>query len=104
MKAPEPIRLSSFIPVPNPSRGPVQFRWDVAGGYDTGNLKIYDVAGHRIRTIGLGPSGAGVTTYLWDGADSRGRPLANGVYIVRISLTDSSGKSIKATTKVALLR
>jgi hypothetical protein len=104
MAVPDDMDFLSFISAPNPSRGPVTFRWNITSGAVNGNIKIYDVSSHRIRTISLGPLSAGASTYLWDGTDSRGRTIANGVYIARVAFTDASGHISRGTTKVVLLR
>ena len=62
-------------------------------------LDIYDVSGRRVRKLARGSLGEGEHVASWDGRDSRGRPVAGGVYFVRV---EAGGAS--ATGKAVLLR
>lgn len=63
-------------------------------------LSIYDAMGRHLRTLLAGvPRAAGPHALDWDGRDSAGRPLASGVYVLRLA----AGAS-RATGKVTLLR
>jgi hypothetical protein len=62
-------------------------------------LDIYDVSGRHVRELERGPLGAGEHVASWDGRDSRGRPVASGVYFVRV---EAGGAS--AIGKAVLLR
>ncbi len=55
----------------------VAFRLPAAG---RGRLRVFDVAGRRVRTLMDGPCPAGQQTVGWDGLDGRGRPAPAGVY------------------------
>jgi hypothetical protein len=69
-----------------------------AGALDA-DLVIYDVAGRQVRALGEGArDGAGMVTN-WDGAGNDGRPVAAGVYFVRLSSPRAS-----ATERVLVLR
>jgi hypothetical protein len=47
-------------------------------------VSIYDVGGQRVRTLLNESREAGRHDVLWNGRDDEGRPLANGVYWVRV--------------------
>lgn len=47
-------------------------------------LAIYDVLGRRVRVLAEGPVPAGVHQVQWDGRDGGGRPLASGLYFIRL--------------------
>jgi hypothetical protein len=69
--------------LPNPSRGSV----DVRVGTDRGSqlsASVFDLSGRlvrRLRSHGLEHSG----TLSWDGCSADGRPVADGIYFVRVS-------------------
>jgi hypothetical protein len=57
---------------------------------------IYDIRGRVVRSFeAAAPPGA----LAWDGADASGRPLAPGVYFVRLANGASS-----ATTRLTIVR
>ena len=62
-------------------------------------LDIYDVSGRHVRDLKRGFMGEGEHVASWGGRDSHGRPVASGVYFVRV---EAGGAA--ATAKVVLLR
>ncbi len=48
-------------------------------------LSIYDVRGHRVRSLVAESRLAGQYTEMWDGADASGRSVSSGMYIVRLA-------------------
>ena len=50
---------------------------------DRVEIRIYDVAGRRVRTLADRNFPAGEHTLTWDGTDDRGGPLPRGVYFAR---------------------
>ena len=84
---------------PNPARGGrIQIRF-TAGRPGRVRVAVYDLAGHRVRTLSSGVQGAGEQARTWDGADARGRSVASGVYFVRLETPDGV-----RVTRVTLLR
>jgi hypothetical protein len=72
---------------PNPSRGPVALRIERAGGAPGGTLRatVVDAAGRRVRVLASPlPAGPAPVVVPWDGRDESGRPVAPGVYGVRL--------------------
>ncbi|MFN8178723.1 MAG: FlgD immunoglobulin-like domain containing protein [bacterium] len=66
--------------VPNPARGAVELAWRVAEGPVA--LSIFDVSGRAVLSRRIGP---GQGTLEWDGRDAAGKPVAAGVYVVRLA-------------------
>ena len=62
-------------------------------------LRVYDVAGRRLRTLVDGEQPAGWREAAWNGLDENGRPAASGVYLYRLSAHGSV-----RTMKMILLR
>ncbi len=63
------------------------------------SLNIYNLKGQLIRTMLNGSVKAGSYKIDWNGTDSQGNPVANGVYLYRL---ESNGKSI--TNKMLLAK
>ena len=69
---------------PNPFRDVTEIRFAVPGDQATIELRIYDVAGRRVRTLASGVWPGGVHVLAWDGTNDSGRPVAVGVYFYRL--------------------
>ena len=63
------------------------------------SLRIYDLAGHRVKVLHDGFLEAGPHQLIWDGRDDRDRLVASGTYFVQL---DSAGAH--ETRKMVLLR
>jgi hypothetical protein len=76
--------------VPNPFNPTTIIGFDLArAGRVT--LCIYDVAGHRVRTLLDGERAAGFgQKILWDGVDDAGLRVASGVYHYQIATPDGT--------------
>ena len=83
---------------PNPGNPLFNIRLD---GLPPGpaSLKIFDLAGRRVKTLASGDLGSGPATYRWNGCNASGKPLASGSYLV--VLDSAAGRT---TTSVVLLR
>ncbi|MEZ5066027.1 MAG: endonuclease/exonuclease/phosphatase family protein [bacterium] len=68
---------------PNPASGDVALRWSIPrpGGWA---VTIHDVAGRRVRALAAGET-AGPGQATWDGRDDADRPVAPGIYFVRLA-------------------
>ena len=98
------------IPYPNPARNYSRIRYSLTQPADTQvvNLKLYDVSGHKVRTLQQVAGSTVFTdngnTFNWDLLDGRGRSVANGVYLFRIKATSSTGSSDSYKGKIAVIR
>jgi hypothetical protein len=69
---------------PNPFNPVTQITYDVAvAGQVT--IEIYDVSGHRVRTLVSGPADMGRHVIEWNGQDENGSTVHTGVYFYRMS-------------------
>ena len=75
---PNPFNASTTIPLLLPRPGHV-------------DLEIYDVLGQRVRQLVNTTLPAGVHPTAWDGRDDAGRPVAGGVYFIRLEATPEMG-------------
>ncbi|MDG3441778.1 flagellar hook capping FlgD N-terminal domain-containing protein [Nitrospirillum amazonense] len=63
-------------------------------------MSVYDSTGALVSTTDVSGA-AGTHNYSWDGKDSSGKVLPDGTYSVKVTATDSSGKPVNTTVKVA---
>ncbi|MEN8008088.1 MAG: FlgD immunoglobulin-like domain containing protein [Candidatus Krumholzibacteriota bacterium] len=83
---------------PNPFNPRTTVWFDLARDGFT-ELAVYDLNGRRIRTLASGYLTANEYRATWDGRDEGGRPLASGVYLIRLS-----GGDFVETQRVALVK
>lgn len=72
-----PVREDRLRVAPNPTTGVASID---LGGRTISGADLYDVAGRLVRRIEA-PAGDALT---WDGRNERGRPVAPGVYVLRM--------------------
>ncbi len=78
---PAAVELAGNFPNPfNPSTV-ISFGLPVAQPV---SLNVYDVHGHRVRTLASGTLEAGYHQVSWNGRDDRGLLMASGVYLYRL--------------------
>ncbi len=105
------VRRTAMVPVPdgrlmshaapNPSSGGFVFsvnvpRFSVDTGLQTSSaaelsseptpvdVRVYDVLGRAVRTLHSGGEFESVLTLKWDGTNSKGVPVASGVYFIQV--------------------
>jgi hypothetical protein len=79
------FRLAGNQPNPFNPRTEIAFSLAVAG---PASVEVLDLRGRRVRTLWSGPLAAGDHHLSWDGLDERGRAVASGVYLARLSTGD----------------
>jgi carboxypeptidase T len=72
------------MPSPNPAQSRVRLAFDVPAPGPV-RLDVLDVQGRRVRTIDNGWLAAGRYEHGWDARDDSGRPVAAGMYVIRLS-------------------
>jgi hypothetical protein len=85
-RSPNPFSGTTTIRFSQPASGPV-------------TLRIYDVAGRRVRTLDNGMLPAGRHVRTWDGRDDEARRVPAGVYFTRLETA-----TFTRSDKVTLLR
>ena len=92
--------ISNLLNYPNPFTTSTAFVFTVTGSEVPQNIRIQvlTITGKVVREITkdeLGPIhvGRNITEFKWDGTDTYGAKLANGVYLYRV-LTNLNGKSL----------
>lgn len=102
------LELTDVVNYPNPFAGETNFTFQAQPANDAAlvevTIKIYTVSGRLIRTIdGQYLQQPGYNYYPWDGRDTDGDILANGVYLYKIILKEGD-VSKEVTEKLVILR
>jgi flagellar basal-body rod modification protein FlgD len=79
------------------SDGEAQFHFNLADAASDVTLKIYDEAGSLVRTVALSNLPEGDQSYTWNGFNSNGDSVDDGVYTFTVSATDSNGDTVTAS-------
>jgi hypothetical protein len=79
--APRITRL--LAPYPNPANPRVVIPFILARGQHV-RVTLHDAAGREVAHLDGGLLGAGAGQLVWSGEDARGRPVASGMYVVRL--------------------
>lgn len=90
--------FSVYPPFPNPFNPSTTISYEIAAGGRV-SLVVYDILGRKAAVLHDGYAAAGMHEAVWDGRDSYGNVLGNGVYLYKII----AGGNI-AQGKVMLLR
>jgi hypothetical protein len=78
-----PRELALAAPSPNPARGGTNLRFALPRETRV-SVALYDQQGRRVRVLLQGAAPAGEHALAWDGRDDAGRPVASGIYFVRL--------------------
>ena len=79
------------------TEGEAEFHFNLADAADQVTLNIYDESGSMVKTVTLSDLPEGDQSYTWNGLDSNGNAMSEGVYTFSVSATDSNGNSIVAS-------
>ena len=83
---------------PNPVVAHTEIRFSVPERIPT-VLTVFDIAGHRVKTLVEGTPEPGEHTVTWDGRDAAGEPVPSGIYFYRL---EAAG--IDETRKLVVVR
>jgi hypothetical protein len=84
-----PLRVELRQNVPNPFNPTTTLAFDLPAA-GVARLDIYDVAGHRVRTLVSGHLDAGEHRVVWDGRDARGVRVGSGIYFSRLQAGETA--------------
>ncbi len=88
----------AMMVAPNPFAGQTSISFRL-GSPEAARLTVYDVAGRRITTLAGGILDSGGHMITWDGRDQGGRPVAQGIYLLRLE-----ARGAMRTHKLILIR
>ena len=84
-------------------QGTADLRYSLDGDASQVSVTVYDASGNPVKTVDLGPKGAGDQSFTWDGTDDSGKALASGTYTFSVTATDQGGNLINADTSTTAL-
>ncbi|MCK5832885.1 type IX secretion system sortase PorU [bacterium] len=96
------IIISNPLAYPNPFRSDTELTFNI-GVYADITINIYTLTGRPVRKLESSVYPAFAMVH-WDGKDSRGTPVANGAYLVKIEARTVDGYSDEKVFKIAKLR
>jgi hypothetical protein len=97
------FQIRGLLNYPNPSRGATNLTYTLTQPAEEVSLRIYTLSGRKIFGRNDLPAEAGPNVFHWDGADAEGDPLANGVYLVKLTAR-RFGKTVSAIGKIIILK
>jgi choice-of-anchor B domain-containing protein len=98
--APPSLRILSGV-APNPFSAVTTAAVEIPGGNAARiRLSVYDVQGRSVRRLADGSLAAGRHELPWDGRDDGGRPLASGIYYLRLETTGLGSVAAKDRAEV----
>jgi hypothetical protein len=83
---------------PNPCPGSASFAFTLPAAGEAA-VGVYDIAGRLVTELHSGTAAAGESVLRWDAKDAAGRPVASGVYFIRLR---SKGQT--ETARLVLIR
>ena len=84
-----PVTLALHTLFPNPSNPASVVHYSVPFEQDI-SLEVYAVTGQHVKTLYSGRAAEGAYRRAWDGRDEANRPVASGLYFVRLHGNDES--------------
>ncbi len=93
------FKLSQLLNYPNPFSKTTNFTFFISEAA-TIKIQIYTVAGRLIRSLNEVATAGFNHQYQWDGEDEDGNPVANGVYLYRISANTLERTPVKHTEEI----
>ena len=99
-----PLILHLYPPNPNPAKATGIFLPYWVQVNSTVQIRIYTVAGEKVRDLNSFQALAGNNEEFWDKRNFGGRSMASGIFIVRFEATSVLGEIESAYEKCALVR
>ncbi len=98
------FRIVDLYNYPNPMKNNTSFIFNISGEYPPSKCKIriFSVAGKLIKTIEC-PANIGFNQFDWDGRDSDGDYIANGIYFYKL-IIEGDSKFESRIEKIAVLK
>jgi len=98
------LTLAHVLNYPNPFKSSTVLTFTVDRPVDY-KIKIFTVDGRRIWDYRGRASDAGIESKaVWDGRDSAGRQVGNGVYLYQVNAWDENGGNAKGLGRIAYVR
>ena len=79
-----PTKFALGQNIPNPFNASTVINYDVPEKAQV-RVEVFDLSGHKVRTLVNGVETPGFKSVVWDGNDDSGKPVASGVYFYRMN-------------------
>jgi len=79
------------------SDGSASWLYDIGANSETTRLTISDLSGNTVATV-EGSNDAGIHELQWDGRNSSGSPVADGLYVLSVEAFTADGATIATTS------
>ncbi len=89
---PKSLKLFNCFNYPNPFKTSTQFSFEVTQNSDI-NLKIFSLAGRRVKSFSFHNVNAGFHIIDWNGRNEIGGKISRGVYIYKLEAKSDNSKS-----------
>jgi hypothetical protein len=99
-----PVALTGVMNYPNPFNETTHFVFyhnKPENSFDI-EIRIFNISGQHVTSIRqhVAAEGLTISPLVWDGTDSGGNKLGNGIYIYRLYVTDEQGEQFVQTSKL----
>ena len=82
--------IANLLALPNPFVESTEITFDLVAASPMVRVLVFSVSGRKVREWEIAGS-AGENRVAWDGRDSTGDPVANGVYLVKVAARPADG-------------
>ncbi len=72
--------------------------YDLSADATVVNISLMDATGKVVWSQDVGQKGSGSQNYVWDGKDSQGNQLSDGIYTFDVEARDIAGNPVAAST------
>ena len=104
------LTVNNVMNAPNPMSDHTNFIFQPHqmdfGGLDV-TIQIYNLNGKQVRVLSASfpePASTGISQLPWDGTDSNGKKLVNGIYPYKISFSGKNGGYWETSQKLVIIR
>jgi flagellar hook assembly protein FlgD len=91
--------LNRLFVYPSPFETVTSFNYELTGSPARVIIEIYTISGRKLVEI-AGSTAVGENSVVWEGLDAEGDRVANGLYVYRITATDTDGRKITRLDKI----
>lgn len=98
----QPLMVTGMTAMQGPSESAeIVFTLSNAAQVD---VEVLNIAGRSIRTVAIGPRDSGQNTLSWNLRDNSGTMVPSGMYLVRMTARDDSGRQAQALRPLQITR
>ena len=96
-------RMLQVYNFPNPFEDRTEFIYRLSRSAESARLTLYTLSGRKIWST-EGPARANDHAIAWDGRDADGDEVANGVYLYKLEIRTTEGRTLRRIERIARIR